>query len=264
MDTNPTTPNVDAPAVAPEPASTPAPAPAPAPTPEITPESAAAYFGTTPEAINKFKTFYENNGGFDKVFTRARYNIGQGITGPDPDAQPQPQPAVQLPQPNPLNDYPPQSQPLAGGFTTEEFMTQQYFESLSHRDEYASVAQEIRSGEVLKEMSKFGIRPIVNGQFNNKQITDFLDMYAKTKPAPTPATPVTTTPTVEYVQTGDTITNMDEAMRVLAQDQQLRAEGKQGHPMAEQANKFFDETLNKRQNVGKREHYTIDPNAKKK
>lgn len=233
----------------PEPATPPQ---APAEAPAITAEQVAQFLGTTPEKIGEFTRFTEANGKFDKVFT----NMKQAISGRQADAQPQvqaPQQPAELPQ-QPQQPAQPQVQ---GGFSTQEFITQQYFESLANRDAYANIADDIRSGAVIKEMAKFGINPLLGDQFNNKQVTDFLDLYSKTRPAVTPSTPITTTPTVEYVNNGETITNMNQAMAILQQDQQLRAQGKEGHPMAAEANKFFDQTLTANQNRGKTEHTTL-------
>lgn len=252
-----------APAVMPEatPSTTPEPA-APAPAPALTSAQVAEYLGTTPEMLDQYQKFYSNNGGFDKTFA----NMKKALTTRQADM---PQPQVQAPAPSPVNDFPQQPQPAAqpqrftGGISQEEFAIQQYFESLAGQEQYANIADQIRSGAILKEMAKFDITPMIDGRFNSQKITDFLNMYSKTVPAVPTETPVTTTPTVDYVQVGETINSMDAAMRVLKQDQELRALGQAGHPMAAEANKFFDQVLNTNQNRGRVEHTTL-AEAKKK
>ena len=231
----------------------------------------------TQEQALEIKTFLDNNGGLEKVkknLTMRQADQAQVQAQPQP--QPQPQPQVTIAQGGPVNadgmaldvqlhpqPQQPASQPFKGGISTEEFMTQQYFESLSKREEYATVADQIRSGEVLKEMAKFNIQPMINGRINSEGIKDFMDLYAKTVPPAPAEAPVTATPTVEYVQVGETITNMNDAMQVLSQDRQLRQQGQAGHPMAEQAFNFFHQTLNAQQNRGKVTHTTL-AEAKKK
>lgn len=228
----------------------------PEPAAPATPAPEAVF---TPEQAQEIKAFFDNNGGFEKV--------KKNLTMRQSDIQPQ----AQVPQPSPLNDniaqqppvtaqqpQQPAPQPIQGGMTQEEFAIQQYFTSLAGQEQYKGISNQMLSGEVLKEMAKFDIQPMVNGVFNDRKVRDFLDLYAKSQPAPEPAAPVTNTPTVEYVQTGETITNINEAMRVLAQDQQLRSQGLPGHPKAKEANEFFDGTMNSYQNKGKREHTTLD------
>lgn len=216
------------------------------------------------EEAKAIKNFLDSNGGFDKV--------KKNLTVRQADMQAQ----AQTQTPNPLND-PTAQQPLVaaqpqqpatpkftGGISTEEFMTQQYFETLSKREEYASISDQIQSGEVLKHMAEFNISPMIDGRINTDGVTKFLDLYAKTVPAKAAETPMTTTPTVEYVQVGETITNINDAMRVLAQDKQLRSQGQAGHPMAKQANDYFDSVLNANQNRGRVEHTTLEEAQKQK
>lgn len=219
--------------------------------PAITPEQVAQYLGTTPETLTQFQDYSKNNGGLDKAFSNMKKIMA--------NRQPQPQAQAPAPGQSPLNDPVTQTPPsmaeqaIAGGITPQEFLTQQYFQSLASQEKYANIADQISSGEILKEMAKFNIQPLVNGQFNGKQINDFLELYSKTVPAKPTEPAVTATPTVDYIQIpGDTITNMNQAMSVLAQDREFRAMGRAGHPLAEVANKFFDDTMNAQANRGKR------------
>lgn len=229
----------------------------------LTAEQVAQFLGTTTDTLKSYQDFVSNNGGWDKSLNAYK----KAISGRQTESAPQ----AQIQTSSPLNDSIAQQQPataqqaapkpVEGGITPEEFMTQQYFNSLATQEQYKNIADQMRSGEVLKEMAKFDIQPMINGQFNDQKVRNFLDLYSKSVPAPTPSTPVTNTPTVEYVQVGETINNMNEAMAVLKQDQELRAKGLQGHPMAKQANEFFDGVLSANQNRGKRVHKTLDKTA---
>lgn len=248
----PQAPGAEAPSTTNPEALTPATTEAPAPEPEQV---------FTPEEAKEIKSFLDNNGGLEK--------IKKNLTMRQTDTQAQAQPQAQVPQPDPLNDSisqtPPvqvqQPQPIPGGITQEEFMTQQYFNSLANIPEYASIKDQMVNGEVLKQMAQFDIKPVVNGMFNDQKVRAFLDMYAKTVPPKPAEAPMTTTPTVDYVQVGETITNVNEAMAVLAQDKQLRMAGMDGHPMAKAANEFFDNALNARSKAGRVQHKTLESKA---
>lgn len=224
------------------------------------PEAPAAIFSQ--EEAQAIKTFLDNNGGLEgvKKTISARQSMQpQQVVGQMQNTMQTPYSASDAvtQQPQPLTPQQP-AQTFTGGISAEEFMTQQYFEGLANRQEYATVADQIRSGEVLKEMAKFNIQPMINGRINSGDIKNFMDLYAKTVPPAPAETPVTTTPTVDYIQVGDTITSMDQAMAVLAQDREARAKGLEGHPMAKQANEFFDNALNTQAGRGKVTHKTFD------
>lgn len=245
--------NVDTPAAPAAPASTPE-------APALTAEQVAQFLGTTPETLKSYQDFVGNNGGWDKSLNAYKKAISGRQADPAPQAQIQTPSSLNdsITQQQPVTAQPPAPKPIEGGITPEEFMTQQYFNSLASQEQYKNIAEQMRSGEVLKEMAKFDIQPMINGQFNDQKVRNFLDLYSKSVPAPTPSTPVTNTPTVEYVQVGESITNMNEAMAVLKQDQELRAQGLQGHPMAKQANEFFDGALNAHQKRGQVQHKALD------
>lgn len=167
------------------------------------------------EAWNKFM---EANGGFEKAFAKVKDTIanppkkmeGAQAAEPSQTIAPQAQEVAQTQTTAPV----PQ---VKGGISTEEFMTQQYFESLSKREEFAPIADQIRNGEVLKEMKKFGISPTINGVFNNEQVTEFLSLYSKTVPASAPSTPITTTPTAQYQEIEGEISTQEQADMVMKQ-----------------------------------------------
>lgn len=187
---------------------------------QITAEQVAKFFGTTPEAINKSKTFVENNGGYDKVFA----NRKQEITDPDvkkATEQAQAQPTEQAPaQPQQAQAPAPEAKKVPEGMLTpQELAVQQYFNGLAAKKEYANIADEIRSGDVFKEMEKLGIKPTIDGNVNAAQVNTFLEMYSKTKPANTPTTPVDgTAPTKTYTEVPEgKFTSMEQARGVAMQ-----------------------------------------------
>lgn len=214
--------------------------PAPAPEAPAAPAAPATPIANIPaDKIEEFNRFVAGNGGFEKAFAKLRSDVST----PAP-AQPiqQPQPAYEAPQtiaqpaPQPVQKIP------SGYITQEEFAAQQYYESLSRDPAYAPISNQIRSGEIFKEMSKFGIKPMQNGAINDRQVRDFLNLYAKATPAPVPAAPVTNTPTVEYVNVGDKITSREDALAVLRQNMSLGNNA--SHPQTAAARDFLKQYFN--------------------
>lgn len=186
----------------------------------------------TPEQEAIFK-YVESNGGLEKIkqiVSRRTSEIPQ---------QTQPVEDVQKPveQPTQPVAQQPKATPPAGYKTQEEFIIEQYYMNLANAPEYAPIADKIRTGEIFKEMSKFNIVPVKDGYINEGQVRQFLDLYSKTVPQVAPATPVSTTPTVDYVDVGKTINSREDAMKVMAQ---------KGHPMHEEAMKFIAAQVNKK------------------
>lgn len=213
--------------------SNPAPAQAPAAAPEAKPLQAAI----PAERIEEFNRFVENNGGYDKAWNTFK----SGISRPQNAMQPNQPHANQQQQAVPQRDVEAGNGPFnvpKGFVTPQEVAAEQYFMSLANKEEYAPIADEIRSGSVLKEMSKFGIRPVQNGMFNDAQIRNFLSLYAKTKPAVPTTETITTTPTVDYVNVGEQVTSRDDAIKILAQNHSL-ARGVAPHPQTEAAKAFL-------------------------
>lgn len=211
--------------------------PAPSEPAQAAPEAAP----TTPTAnipadqIEAFNRFVDNNGGFEKAFATFK----SVVSHPEHAMAPQPKPQQQREiEPQPQQQY---SAPMPpdGFITQEEWNARSYFEGLSNEPAYASIADKIRTGDVLGEMAKFGIKPMVNGFFNDRQVRDFLNLYAKTVPATPTASPVTTTPTVDYVDVGKNITSRDDALKVLQQNMTLGKSGIASHPQTEAAKEFL-------------------------
>jgi len=205
--------------------------PAPA-APAAAPATPTPVANIPADKIEAFNKFIDANGGYDKAFAKLKSDVSS-------PAQPQAQP--QQPQPVPQRDVEMGNGPFnvpKGFVTPQEVAAEQYFMGLANKEEYAPIADEIRSGEVLKEMSKFGIRPVQNGMFNDAQIRNFLSLYAKTKPAVPTTETITTTPTVDYVNVGEQVTSRDDAMKILAQNHSL-ARGIAPHPQTEAAKAFL-------------------------
>lgn len=205
--------------------------PAPA-APAAAPATPTPVANIPADKIEAFNKFIDANGGYDKAFAKLKSDVSS-------PAQPHAQP--QQPQPVPQHDVEMGNGPFnvpKGFVTPQEVAAEQYFMGLANKEEYAPIADEIRSGEVLKEMSKFGIRPVENGMFNDAKIRNFLSLYAKTKPAVPTTETITTTPTVDYVNVGEQVTSRDDAMKILAQNHSL-ARGVAPHPQTEAAKAFL-------------------------
>lgn len=240
------------PSVANQTNSNPAPAPAEAPAePTITAEQVAKFFGTTPEAITKSKTFADNNGGYDKVFADRKQEITnpnkKAEVTPQAEAQPQ-QTAPQQPEAKaPEAPKPAQSAKLPDGIASpQELMLDQYFESLSQKKEYANISEEVKDGLFIKDMQSMGMNPIdANGNVNIKQVKQYLDMYSKTKPQITPSTPMEGTgsaPTKGYTEIPD------GKFASMAQAQEVATH--RDHPQYKQALEYIRGQLNPQKNAG--------------
>lgn len=226
--------------------SNPAPAPAPAA------ETAAPVANIPADKIEAFNKFVAANGGYDKAFAKLKSDISapaqQQVQQPQQQLSPQQLQQLQQLQANAVQQLDTQSGPYEvprGFITPQELAAKNYFEGLSMEEGYASIKNDIRSGEVLREMSKFGIRPVQNGMFNDRQIRDFLNLYAKTKPAVPTTETVTSTPTVDYVNVGEQIGSRDDALKVLAQNQKL-GNGIAKHPQTDAAMAFLKEYYKKK------------------
>ena len=215
----------------------------PAPQTEATPTNsnpepaqAPDMHGFTSEQLADMQRFFQANGGYDKVKSR--------ISNPTP-APIQEQKPVEPTQP--VETPSPAYRAPAGSITPQEFLAQQYFGALSHEEKYASIAKEVESGAVLRDMAAFNIHPMnEDGSINDAMVRRFLDMKAATVAARQPASmpEAGAAPTVDYVPVEGDIRDMQQAMAVLQQDSALRAAGMAGHPSADAAEKFMRETLN--------------------
>ena len=215
--------------------------------PAESPASAPDMHGFTSDQLADIDKFFKANGGFDAIKSK--------ISNPQPIQQPSPEPVrPQWEQPNPMQQQQPQYQePMyrapEGSITAQEFLAQQYFQALSKEEKYASIADKISTGDVLKEMASFNIQPLnQDGSINDQMVRRYLDLKAQTVPAKTTSTEpsASAAPTVEYVEVGDNISNINQAYEVLAQDAKLRSQGLAGHPKIQLAEAFIKEQLSKK------------------
>lgn len=212
----------------------PAQAPAPAQAPDM--------HGFTSDQLADMKKFFEANGGFDKVKAK--------ISNPAPRVE---QNVLNTPAPNDVPQQPVQAQQPEpyrapeGSITAQEFLAQQYFGSLANDPKYAAIADDVRSGSVLKDMAAFNIRPINNdGSINDTMVRRYLDLKAQTVVAKqTSAAPeASAAPTVDYVPYNENNMDMKQAMAILQQDSALKSHGMGGHPNAAAAEEYMKKTLN--------------------
>lgn len=192
--------------------------------------------GFTEAQLADMAKFYAANGGYERV--KSRLSNPQ----PQPQSQPQqmPQQPVQAPTPQP-------TQPPRGYASVQELAVERYFKDLARDEKYAGIADKIESGDVLKEMVSMGMSPIdENYNINVNQLHQFLDLKAASVPTrPTSAEP-TNIPTVDYVQVGENITDLNQALTVMQQSMAAQAKGAAPHPALAQAKEFLSKNWNKK------------------
>lgn len=193
------------------------------------------------DQIEAFNKFVNANGGFEKAFAKLKSDVStkaqpaqQPVQQPEQQAQTQ---VTQMSQPTHPEQVP------AGYITEEEFRAQQYFQSLASEPGYENISDKIRSGAVLSEMAKFGIKPMQDHMINDRQVRDFLSLYAKTVPTQAPSSPITTTPTVDYINVGDQVTSRDDAIAIINQNRTLK-NGMAPHPQTEAAKEYLKKYFN--------------------
>lgn len=221
--------------------------PAQAPAPDM--------HGFTSEQLAEMRKFYDANGGFDKV--KSKISNPQQFEPQTQQQQMQPQPQPQQMQ---QQNYGPQAQqptsqqyqpqqapyrPPQGAITPEEFLAQQYFQGLSRDPKYEGIADQISSGDVLKEMAGFNIQPLnQDGSINDAMVRRYLDLKAQTVPAkPTETEPnASNAPTVTYTPAGDKISDINQAYKILMEP---------GNPDMAKAEEFIKNSYNS--NSGKKQ-----------
>lgn len=208
-------------------ADTPTDAPTPAPTEaSVTPEqntnpepvqapeaNSVDLYGFTQDDLAGMRRFIDNNGGWDAI--KAKISTPRS-------AQPVENPVENLqPKQNELPPRPqePTFQTPKGAITASEFLAEQYFRSLAGEEKYANIADGVRNGDYLKEMSAFGIQALnPDGSINDQKVRMYLDLKAQTVPAkPTETEPnASNAPTVTYTEVGENgIANIDQAYKIL-------------------------------------------------
>lgn len=225
-------------------------------TPEIGAEQVAKYLGTDVETLEKFTTFTKNNGQFDGAFKRMKDTISR-----PQEVQPQPQPeAPQAPSAPQMVQTPVQapeapqngSQDVrAGSISMEEMAAIQYFDGLAADPKYANIADEIKSGAVLKGLKDFNINPLENGRINDADVRKYLDLYAATKPAkPTSTEPSNNSFIPDDLANIKEVTSMDEANKIQLESIRRKAAGQAEHPLEaaarEYVKKYYDDLAKKR------------------
>lgn len=172
--------------------------------------------GFTSEDLAEMRKFYDANGGFKAVKSKiSNYQpqkaieASQTVSEPQNDNQPISRTEI---APEPFKT--PQ-----GAITAQEFLAEQYFRSLAGEEKYANIADGVRNGDYLKEMSAFGIQPLnPDGSINDQKVRMYLDLKSQTVPAkPTETTPdASAAPTVTYTEVGENgITSMDQAYKII-------------------------------------------------
>lgn len=197
--------------------------------------------GFTSDQLADMKKFFDNNGGFDAI--KSKISNPAPAQPAQPAQQAQPQYEQKPAGPNPALYTPPK-----GSITAEEFLAQQYFQSLANEEKYSNISESIAKGEVLKEMAAFNIHPLnYDGSLNDEMVRKYLDLKAQTVPAKSTSVEpnASNAPTVSYVEVGDTINDLSQAYQVISQDAQLKRQGLAGHPKVALAETFIKENLGK-------------------
>lgn len=197
--------------------------------------------GFTEEQLAEMEKFYSANGGYEKAFGKVKSAISNPVKPAEPATKPAEAPA---PQPQPQPEAPAYKAP-EGSISPQEFLAHQYFKGLSQDPKYAGISEQIANGDILKEMAAFNIQALnQDGSLNDGMVRKFLDLKAQTVPAkPTAAEPdASAAPTVNYVNVGDKIENIDQAYQVIMQP---------NHPKSKEAEEFIKNHLNP--NSGKKD-----------
>jgi hypothetical protein len=193
-------------------------------------------YGFTSEQLAEMKKFYDANGGFEKVKSKI--------------SNPEKAPEASQAAPEPQNDNQPTShteQPSEaprtpkGAITPSEFLAEQYFKSLAGEEKYANIAEGVRNGDYLKEMSAFGIQALnPDGSINDQKVRMYLDLKSQTVPAkPTETEPnASAAPTVTYTEVGENgIKDLDQAYKIIME---------KGNPNSAKAEEFIKNSFNKK------------------
>ena len=199
--------------------------------------------GLTSEQVEEFNRFMQANGGFEKAFGLIKRNISA------PKSSQEPVESVSEPQAVNQPTFQPQAPqtPSEGQISMEALAVQTYMNGLASEPKYASIADDIRNGNLMREMSEGAVPifPVSNGAVNDAQIRWYLDMKAAGAAAQQTSAAPTTTPTVDYVPV-DEINSMEDASKILLQNQALRAAGKPEHPKTAEAKEFMKNALKRK------------------
>ena len=191
--------------------------------------------GLDPAQLGDIAKFLESNGGFNAVKSK----ISNPQKTAEQPAQPQASADVQSTQPAPA-EPPKPSQPPKGFASVQELAVERYFKDLARDEKYAGIADKIENGEVLKEMASMGMNPIdENYNINVNQLRQFLDLKAASVPTKPTSVEPTNIPTVDYVEVGENIADMNQALAVIQQSMEAKAKGAPAHPAEAKAREFL-------------------------
>lgn len=209
----------------------------PAPAPDM--------HGFTSEDLAGMRTFIDNNGGWDKI--KSRISNPTLTTEQTQPAQTQEQPQAQT---QPQGQAPAQAStghPPRGYASLQELSVERYFKDLAADPKYANISEQITNGEVLKEMAAMGMNPIDNDyNINVNQVNQFLALKSASVPTKPTSSEPNNTPTVDYIQVGENITDMNQALAVYDQSMKAQAKGLPAHPAFEQAKKYISSNWGKK------------------
>lgn len=191
--------------------------------------------GFTSDELADIRKFFDASGGFDKIKSKIS-NPEKPAEAPQaaPEAKTDSEPTSHTEEPKEAIKTP------QGAITASEFLAEQYFKSLAGEEKYATISEGIRKGDYLKEMAAFGIQALnPDGSINDQKVRMYLDLKAQTVPAkPTETEPnASNAPTVDYINVGEKIENIDQAYKVIMQN---------GHPKTKEAEEFIKNSLNKK------------------
>lgn len=194
--------------------------------------------GFTQEDLAGMRTFIDNNGGWDKI--KSRISNPESVQKPAEDVQATSKTKNESqPISRPQTPLEPKYKAPEGSITAQEFLAQQYFQGLSRDPKYEVIADQIVSGDILKEMSAFNIQALnQDGSINDGMVRKFLDLKAQTVPAkPTGTEPdASVAPTVSYTEVGEGgITSLDQAYKIIMEP---------GNPKQSVAEEYIKSRLN--------------------
>lgn len=197
------------------------------------PETPTAPKAEIPEdQIEAFNRFVNSNGGFEAAFSKLKKDITAPATKvAEPEQAPKAEPSTAQPSPEPFK--------VPDGYLSpNDIAALQYRNMLASDEKYSQIKDYIEKGTYVDDMRSMGMTPIdANGNMNHAVIQKFLDLKAKTVPATAPSMPISTTPTVDYVQVGDEISSIEDARKVIAQNMTLGNMAE--HPMTTKAKEYI-------------------------
>lgn len=208
-------------------------APAPAPAPDM--------HGFTSEELAEMRTFFDNSGGFKAVKSRlsnpqqTQPKQPQNSSEADPTSETQP---TETPSQN--QQYQQYQKPPKGFASLQELSLRNYFQDLAKNPKYANIADQIESGDILREMDGLGMHPIdANYNINVEQLDRFLTLKAASIPTKPTSSEPTNTPIVEYINEGQVINDRNTALSILHQSFDLKQRGLAPHPDELKATNFL-------------------------